>query len=82
MGDQGPVAGCSKVSPGCLDDDQALALRLLDEAPEDAVLLLPCGLDNALRELEDRGLAEIKEVGGSIPLAHITPEGRRKARRG
>jgi hypothetical protein len=63
-----------------LDDDMRLALNLLDKAPKDAVLLLPCDLDSALRELEDRGLAYIIEPGG-IPLASITPAGREEASR-
>jgi len=67
-------------TPIMLDDDMRLALTLLDKAPKDAVLLLPCDLDSALRELEDRGLAEIIESGG-IPLASITLAGREEASR-
>lgn len=64
-----------------LDEDAALALELLDKADDKAMLMLPAGLDNAVRELECRGFAEIKVVGGSIPLAYITPEGREQQRR-
>jgi hypothetical protein len=58
-----------------LDDDARLALKLLDDAPEGAVLMLPCGLDNAARGLVYCGFAEITDVAG-IPLVHITPAGR------
>jgi hypothetical protein len=64
-----------------LDEDAALALKLLDAAGEKDMLMLPSGLDNAVRELECLGLAKINMVGGSIPLAHITPEGREQQRR-
>jgi hypothetical protein len=59
-----------------LDDDMRLALRLLNDASEDTLLLLPCALDCALAELKDRRLADITEVGGGIPLASITRRGR------
>lgn len=64
-----------------LDEDTALALEMLDRAGENDLMMFPSALDNAVRELECRGFAEIKEVGGSIPLAYITPEGREQQRR-
>jgi hypothetical protein len=63
-----------------LDDGMRLALKLLDKAPENALLMLPCGPDNALRGLEHHGLAEITETVG-VPLASITPLGREVASR-
>lgn len=59
-----------------LDDDMRLALRLLNDVSEDMLLMLSSVLDFALQELEDRGLADITEVCGYIPLASITPRGR------
>jgi hypothetical protein len=59
-----------------LDDDATLALKLLDAASEDVILMLPAGLDNAIRELEYRGLAKITEPCAGIPLTVITREGR------
>jgi hypothetical protein len=59
-----------------LDADACLALGMLDKAPRDALLMLPCGLDNAVRELEHHGLAKITEFSG-VPLVSITSRGRK-----
>jgi hypothetical protein len=63
-----------------LTEDARLALRLLAKAPENTLLMLPCGLDNALRELEYHGLSESTETMG-VRLASITLAGRGEASR-